>query len=74
MTRAATCRTLRSALRGGSLRYTRHRVERSTSPNVPARRPVPATGLPVSVDTLALVLAALIAIAVVAGVLPAVPW
>ena len=39
-----------------------------------ARERVRATRLALSVDTLALVLAASIAIAVVAGLLPSVPW
>jgi hypothetical protein len=39
-----------------------------------ARERVRATRLALSVDTLALLLAALIAIAVVTGLLPAVPW
>jgi hypothetical protein len=46
----------------------------STPHETSERRPVRATQLAVSMDTLALVLAALIAIVVVTGLLPALPW
>jgi hypothetical protein len=46
----------------------------STPHETSDRRPVQTTRFALSVDTLALVLAALMAIAVVAGLLPALPW